>query len=66
MSDKETERDAARYRWLRAQYWDENKIAVALSPKQSIRIGSSCPFGHLLDEEIDRLMEAENVQSIRH
>ncbi len=49
-------KDAARYRWLRAQHWDTSKVAVVMYPKKNITLGSYCPFDHLLDELIDEEM----------
>ena len=48
-------RDAARYRKLRAQHWNDGELAVVLNPKQNLRLGAFCPSGGLLDEYVDKL-----------
>jgi hypothetical protein len=45
--------DAERYRWLRAQHWNESDLAVVRHPKQSVRLGFDCPSAELLDSAID-------------
>ena len=50
------ERDADRYRWLRAQHWSDSAVAVVSEPKQNVRLGVYCPSGDLLDEAIDAAM----------
>lgn len=47
------ERDAARYRWLRVQYWDESPIACVASPKRAVKPGQDCPSLERLDAAID-------------
>lgn len=49
-------RDAARYRWLRAQTWDKSVLCVATEPKDTVRLGTYCPSGDLLDAAIDAAM----------
>ncbi|MGB8422244.1 DUF7446 family protein [Paraburkholderia sp.] len=46
-------RDAARYRWLREQHWNEADMAVVCHPKKSVKLGFDCPSGQRLDEAID-------------
>jgi chromosome segregation ATPase len=46
-------KDALRYRWLRAQHWNENLIAVVAEPKDAVRLGSYCPSDALLDAACD-------------
>ena len=47
--------DAARYRWLRQQCWD-NTLCVVTRPQTSIRAGSDCPTRGRLDAAIDAAM----------
>jgi hypothetical protein len=49
--------DATRYRWLRAQHWNENTLCPVVRPKENVRLGSSCPSGVLLDVAIDERMK---------
>ena len=51
------ELDAARYRWLRAQRWNESAIAVVVDPKQNVRLGAYCPSEELLDAAVDAAMK---------
>jgi hypothetical protein len=48
--------DAARYRWLRSQHWEGNKLGVVLRPKDNTRLGSFLPSDTLLDETIDHMI----------
>lgn len=57
--------DAARYRWLRKQKWDTSPIAAVYNPKMNVKLGSYCPCGDLLDEEIDRAMGQEKVENLK-
>lgn len=52
MSD-DAAKDAARYRWLRAQHWTENTLGVVLRPKDNTKLGCFLPFEELLDTTID-------------
>jgi hypothetical protein len=45
--------DAERYRWLRAQHWDEAPIACVANPKEAIKLGHDCPSLERLDAAID-------------
>lgn len=45
--------DAMRYRWLRAQHWNDSPLAVVANPKQAIKLGHDCPSDERLDELID-------------
>lgn len=47
-------KDAARYRWLRAQHWIEGTVSVVSA--KSVIPGSECPSYRRLDEWIDRMM----------
>lgn len=49
----ERERDARRYRWLRAQHWNDNTIAAVRWPKDAMRLGHDAPSGERLDAAID-------------
>ena len=50
--------DAARYRWLRAQHWDEAPLAVVAHPKRAIKLGYDCPSLERLDAAIDSARKA--------
>jgi hypothetical protein len=50
--------DAQRYRWLRAQHWNESNMAVVCDPKKSVKLGYDCPSGERLDEIIDASIAA--------
>ena len=52
-------RDAARYRKLRAQHWNDGELAAVLNPKQNLRLGAFCPSGGLLDEYVDKLPDPQ-------
>lgn len=47
-------KDAARYRWLRAQHWIDSTVSVVSA--KSVIPGSECPSYRRLDEWIDRMM----------
>ena len=59
-TQSDTERDAARYRWLREQDWFSGPLAVLREPKrvltQGIGLGADCPSHHRLDAAIDAAM----------
>ncbi len=55
------ERDAVRYRWLRAQNWNDGLLAVVADPKAAVKLGQDCPSLDRLDEQIDAAMLAERV-----
>ena len=50
-------KDAARYRWLRAQTWDISILAVVANPKTAVRLGNDCPSLDRLDAAIDAGIE---------
>lgn len=52
-------RDAARYRKLRSQHWNDGELAVVLNPKRNLRLGAFCPSGDLLDEYVDKLPDPQ-------
>lgn len=49
-------KDAARYRWLRAQQWNSSPLAVVCNPKAAIKLGHDSPSLLRLDEAIDAAM----------
>ena len=49
-------KDAERYRWLRAQHWNDGRLAVVADPKGAIKLGHDCPSFGRLDEQIDAEM----------
>ncbi|MFM0405250.1 hypothetical protein [Paraburkholderia dipogonis] len=46
-------RDAARYRWLRQQHWNEADMFVVAGSKSQVRLGADCPSLVRLDDVID-------------
>lgn len=48
--------DAARYRWLRNQHWNESVLAVVLNPKESVKLGRDLPSLERLDKMTDTQM----------
>lgn len=46
-------RDAERYRWLRAQCWNQSSLCVVAQPKVAVKLGHDCPSFERLDEAID-------------
>jgi len=57
--------DAARYRWLREQHWNEADMAVVCEPKKSVKLGFDCPSGERLDEAIDSAIASSTRQCMR-
>lgn len=51
--------DAARYRWLRAQNWNDGELAVVANPKQAVKLGHDCPSMDRLDSAIDLSMKSK-------
>jgi len=49
-------KDAERYRWLRAQRWNDGHLAVVRNPKDAIKLGHDSPCMERLDEYIDAAM----------
>ena len=49
--------DAERYRWLRAQHWDESPLAVVCAPKAAVKPGHDCPSLGRLDDAIDAALK---------
>lgn len=45
--------DAARYRWLREQHWNDAPLCVVAWPKHAVKLGHDCPSGARLDAAID-------------
>jgi muconolactone delta-isomerase len=56
------ERDAARYRWLRAQHWSTAPLCVVSDPKDAVKLGRTCPSGEYLDIEVDAAIDAAQGQ----
>ena len=56
------EKDAARYRWLRVQHWEENRLGVVVRPKDQTKLGSFLPSGSLLDDAIDHMSTIEATE----
>lgn len=52
--------DARRYRLLREQQWQDNKLGVVLRPKDNTVLGCFIPSKKLLDGAIDRYMSGKN------
>ncbi len=55
------ETDAKRYRWLRAQNWNDGLLAVVADPKDALKLGYDCPSMARLDEQIDAAMVAHRA-----
>lgn len=53
----ELRKDAERYRWLRAQNWNDDLLCVVVKPKADVKLGYDCPSLVRLDEAIDEQME---------
>ncbi|CAN7321763.1 hypothetical protein LJR084_001854 [Variovorax sp. LjRoot84] len=51
-------RDAARYRWLRSQYWNSSSLFVVAGSKSQVRLGTDCPNHDRLDAAIDAARDA--------
>jgi len=58
----EDARDAARYRWLRAQHWSEGICALVVTKPAALRLGALIFSREQLDAEIDTAM-AQSGQS---
>ncbi|RKP56399.1 hypothetical protein [Pararobbsia silviterrae] len=52
-ADRLNARDAARYRWLREQQWNESELFVVAGGKSRVHYGTDCPTDERLDEAID-------------
>lgn len=57
----ELRKDAARYRWLRAQNWNDGLLAVVADPKDAVKLGYDCPSLARLDEQIDAALMAQRA-----
>lgn len=53
--------DAARYRWLRQQHWNEAPLCVVMRPREAVKLGHDCPALDRLDAAIDEAMGADGV-----
>lgn len=49
------QKDAERYRKLRALHWSDAELAVVKSPRHNIVLGATCPSGEHLDSLIDKM-----------
>lgn len=49
--------DAARYRWLRQQNWNDGVLGVVVNPKTAVKLGHDCPSLDRLDDAIDAEMK---------
>ena len=56
----EREKDAARYRWLRAKHWHDGGLCVVTNAKETVRLGTDCPSHERLDAAIDAAREGKN------
>jgi hypothetical protein len=52
--------DASRYRWLRAQNWNDGKLGVVTNPKKNVRLGTFCPSQANIDAVIDAALSEES------
>lgn len=59
--DVANEKDAERYRWLRAQHWNDSLLAVVADPKDAVKLGHDCPSLDRLDAAIDAAMLAQRA-----
>lgn len=50
--------DAARYRWLREQQWNESHLFVVSGGKLQVKLGTNCPSLDGLDATIDAALAA--------
>lgn len=57
----DVQKDAERYRWLRAQNWNDSSLCVVERPKKSVKLGFDCPSLQRLDDAIDAA-RAQGVQ----
>jgi hypothetical protein len=53
--------DAARYRWLRQQHWNEAPLCVVRHPRQAVKLGHDCPALDRLDAAVDEAMASSGV-----
>lgn len=60
---QELERDAARYRWLRRQGWNEAELCAVAWPAQAVKLGHDCPSLDRLDTAIDAAIAKEEQES---
>jgi hypothetical protein len=58
----ELQREAARYRWLRQQHWNEAPMCVVMQPRQAVKLGHDCPALDRLDAAIDEAMAADGLE----
>jgi len=58
------DRDAGRYRRLRAQHWASSSLAVVRNPKVAVKLGHECPSLDRLDALVDALEANEQCDGI--
>lgn len=56
-------KDALRYRWLRAQHWDESTLFVVAAHHSAVRLGTDCPSDERLDEAVDAALTKQQDQT---
>lgn len=49
-------KNAARYEWLRAQFWHKSNLFVVQGDKSNVMLGTRCPSKSSLDDAIDAAM----------
>lgn len=55
------QKDAERYRKLRAMDWFDGPLAVVTRPKETVRPGTDCPSRERLDDLLDAIPAARCV-----
>jgi hypothetical protein len=55
---REDTKNAARYRWLRDQFWVKADLFVVSGSKSRVLLGTDCPSQDRLDAAIDAAMES--------
>lgn len=53
------QRDAERYRWMRAQQWDTSNLFVVAGGKDRVKLGTDCPSSERLDALVDAAIASE-------
>lgn len=54
--------DAARYRHLRAQHWNDGVMCVVLNPRDAVKLGRDCPSESRLDELVDADIKLQGMK----
>lgn len=55
------QKDAERYRKLRAMSWFDGPLAVVTRPRETVKLGADCPSRERLDELLDAIPAARYV-----